>query len=297
MDEMFQDDPMSDGMLPDDDSDDSSDWSKPSVPFWHCWVVLGTLIFLQTILAFALFDPPSGEKYFFLALLGTMFSQPLLFALWAAFAPQKFSVRFFSCMVLCSLVAFVFELKNSVFIRTSPGPVFMIGDLAIFLLAAPILLLFRRFSGWQLTHGSLADAESDYLPLQFGIKHLLVVTAVTAFVLALFKSLTAVNSRVWESDYGMLARIVTEITLMSVPLVLLFGFALLRDIGESSVMLGVFALLVMEIAVFFIVPWMERSRGEMYGVVFFFQLGAGLSVLFYALVIRSCGFRMVRQRS
>ena len=43
-------------------------------------------------------------------MMGFLFSQPILFAIWAAFAPQRFYQRFLWCLLFCTLVSFVVEL-------------------------------------------------------------------------------------------------------------------------------------------------------------------------------------------
>jgi hypothetical protein len=266
----------------------------------HYWPVLGGLILLQTILGVLLFNPnkSGGEQYYFVAILGVLFSHPLLFALWATFAPQRFYVRFLWCLPLCFTVSFFISLKITLF-SNNFGPsdfFFVIFYMGIFLIGTALFLLIRRFSGLQLIHHSIVDAESDYQPYQFGIKHIMILITISGLMMGLFKSLIELGSHNQMMRVGETSRILSEILLMVTPLLFLFWFTLAKIVNRRrSLLFGLIALAIIEITIFIFVPMMEGgSHSEMYQVIPCFQIGGGLSVFFSTLVIRWCGFRLVR---
>src|SRR5664279_2165931 len=81
------------------------------------WIVLGLLVvvhaglgvFLPSCVSVTAVNP----TYFMW--LGFVFSQPILFALWAAFAPQRFYHRFLWSLLLCILVFFADECGKMFF--------------------------------------------------------------------------------------------------------------------------------------------------------------------------------------
>lgn len=265
----------------------------------HPWRVLGGWIAIQTALAFLFFHENysrAGES-FFIATLGFLFSYPLLFALWTAFAPQRFYVRFLWCLPLSFGVSFLVEVK---YIFTNRGHFMdffvILISMSIFILATPILLLVRRFTRWQLEHLSDRESASDYQPYQFGIKHMIILTTIIGAVSGLFKSLIVMSDHATMPSIREVTRISSEVLLMVVP-ILFVNWLTIVDLSKriGSIIAAIVFLAFAEIAVWIFVPMIEGSRSRMYDVIPFFQIGCGLSVFLTALVIRCCGFRLVRK--
>jgi hypothetical protein len=280
------------------ETDDSREIPSPPWPTRHPWKVLGGWIVIQTALALLFFHENysrAGES-FFIAMLGSLFSHPLLFALWAALAPQRFYVRFLWCLPLSFGVSFLVELKYHFTNRGHVMDFFIILiSMSIFVLATAILLLVRRFTRWQLRQRSNSESASDYQPYQFGIKHMLILTTIIGAVSGLFKSLIVISDHATMPSLGELTRILSEILLMIVPILFVFWLTLINlSKRKGSAIAAIIFLAFAEIAVYIFVPMIEGSRTRMNEVIPFFQIGCGLSVIMTAMVIRRCGFRMVR---
>ncbi len=188
------------------------------------------------------------------------------------------------------------ELKHLIAYMGFPTDFFIILiSMSIFILATAILLLVRRFTHWQLQHLFHSGSASDYQPYQFGIKHMIILTTIVGAVSGLFKSLIVISDHATMPSLRELSRILSEIVLMVVPILFVYWLTLVdlskrKDSGIAAIIFLAFA----EIAVYIFVPMIEGSRSRMYDVIPFFQIGCGLSVFMTALVIRRCGFRLVR---
>jgi len=123
---------------------------KRSIP-WH-WVVLGLLVVAQAGVG-AYFNgqiSKMGESAGEFLTLGLLFSQPVLLAFWAAFAPQPFYQRFLWSFLLCTVVSFVEEAQTLG--QYNPFKNIMMISLANFIVAAIVFLAFRWVFRWQIKH-------------------------------------------------------------------------------------------------------------------------------------------------
>jgi hypothetical protein len=166
-------------------------------PFPKHWIILGLLIIANAAFG-AYFNPNGktssevGEKTAFI-LTGFLFTQPFLFALWAAFAPQRFYRRFLWALLLCSLVAFAEELGTLGYRNPSLG-FGMVVQLILFILFTSLLLLVRQIFGWRFNRSQKEFMPSDYQANQFGIKHLIILTTIIGIAFGLIRSLMLLNS-------------------------------------------------------------------------------------------------------
>jgi hypothetical protein len=257
---------------------------------------LGLLVFAHAAIGalFSLHLEKSNATVFSL-MLGCLLSQPILFAIWAAFAPQRFYHRFLWCLFFCTLIFFsaglgilVSEPRNLFFIT--------IADLTLFIVATPILLLVRRLSRCQIIHSYTSHVPSDYQANQFGIKHLIILTTITALACGLIRTLIVTSPQfshpsVAEVVGGTCGVIVELFPITIIPwLTLAYLKNMVLSIFYTFILFGIY-----DLAVYFIIRTLNPEP-EIFQVALFVQLGACISVLFSTLVSRLCGFRMVRVR-
>jgi hypothetical protein len=269
------------------------------------WVVLGLLVVAHAELG-ALWSPagileaPDDLVYVPLAL-GFLFSQPLLFAFWTAFAPQRLYQRILWGLLLCALVSFAVEggaLFQQYFGAANRSfgwglGFFMSIDLVLFSVATPILLLVRRLSRWQLAQSAAESTPCNYQANQFGIKHLFILITITAIVCGAFRSLTVIDSSVSPTPVVEVAQIVFQIASVFLPIALIPSITLgsLRRVPATLFYL-VTLLAICDAACYCM--FVKSQPDDLLQVMLCVQLGGGLSVLFSTLVIRWCGFRLIR---
>jgi len=189
---------MSDSSLLDDAKADQASIAADKPPFYKHWIVLGLLVIANAAFG-AYFNPDGkdsseiGEKTAYM-LTGFLHTQPFLFALWAAFAPQRFYQRFLWALLIFSFVAFAEELGTLLGNRNTYLGFGMVEQLMLFILFTSVLLLFRRFFGWRFNRSQIEFIPSDYQANQFGIKHLILLTTITGIAFALIHILMILNS-------------------------------------------------------------------------------------------------------
>jgi hypothetical protein len=263
------------------------------------WIVLGLLIIVQTAFG-AILIPlkgPGNSEFYDYMIFGVILVQPILFAIWAVFAPQRYYVRFLWAFLLGVVTTFIVELGG---LKGSPDDVSIpIGILTlfhaiIFFSAIFILSIIKRFTGWKIRSVDEGEITGGYLAHQFGIKHIILLTTITALALGLFQSLTALCPDVSLPTVDELCRESVEIVAMFFPVVFLFWFSLIRHRNLSkSILVSIVLIGIIELAVCIIIPKFER-RTEMLPIILSIQLGASVSILTSALTLRWCGYRLER---
>jgi hypothetical protein len=270
------------------------------------WITLGLLVVAHV--EFGVFLSPAGiygnSTYHFLLapVLGFLFSQPLLCAFWTAFAPQPFYHRVLCGLPICALLAFAVELGNLM----TGGRVFSYHEsfcqpgfflsmyLLLYLTATLLLLLARQLFRWRLTRPAAEPVSYQYRESQFGVKHLLILTAVTALVCGLFRSLTVIDPSVYPHPSREVAALVFEIIIVLLPIALVPWLTLVhhRDITLSILCAVVsFGPIAVVCGLMYRFALIRGSPEDS----LFIQFGAISSVFVSTLTIRSCGFRMIRQ--
>jgi len=267
------------------------------------WAILGLPIAYAGL---GLFYDHSDQTFASLAV-GVILSQPILLAFWAAFARQRFYYRLLWSLLFCTYLSFVDELGMAIH-GGRGGDSLMLVILAFFVLAFVILLPVRRFSQWQITQPNAKDAPAAYLAHQFGINQFLILTAIVALACGLVRSsfiLTRCHfpfpSIAVLVDYfslllvvGFPSCVVPWITLayrrkryglmlttvfVAGALDLVAGYVRLQMYGQAWIVMwkvNLFVTLVVDL-------------------YFLMQLGAILSAIVSTLVLRFCGFRMIRE--
>jgi hypothetical protein len=270
--------------------------NRQAVPKY--WYVLGVLVIVHAIFGLY-FNPllPARDQPPLLET-GFLFSQPFLLAMWAALAPQHFYQRFLWTFLLCTLISFILDLQLLLQGGRGTGTI-MILDLTIFIIVTLILLLIRRFSGWQIKRAQLENNYSEYQAYQFGIKHLIILTTITALALGLFRCLLVMYPNLVLPPVANFISGVGLISAMLLPIIIIPWFTM--SYGRNMLFLVFFTIILLgaiDIGVYLtiknVIPptpnhgWIET--------ILLFQLGTCLSVCISTLVIRLCGFRLIRQR-
>jgi len=296
---------MSDSSPLDDVKADQASVAADKRPFPKHWIVLGLLLIANAAFG-AYFNPNGknssevGEKTAFM-LTGFLCTQPFLFALWAAFAPHRFYRRFLWALLLCSLVAFAEELGTLLGNRNTYLGFGMAVQLILFILFTSVLLMVRRFFGWRFNRSQTEFMPSDYQANQFGIKHLILLTTITGIAFALIRSLRILNS------FNRLPSVVSVLastgffSAMIIPIMIVPWFTMtfrgntIKLIVLATVLLGIFdplSFLIVQQPI----PPLYFSFGEVLRDVLLMQLGGCLSVLLNTIVLRLCGYRLIRER-
>ena len=166
----------------------------------------------------------------------------------------------------------------------------------VFIVVTIILLAFRRFSHWQMKQPNSDDVSSGYQANQFGIKHLIILTTITALTCGLFKTLLMVDSSMeqWGSSVAEFIGVRVMIFVLVFPVLVIpwYTLAYRWKAVPTIIVMAVCDLPVLILITLFMVT---GGRGDIIKPMLLVQLGAGLSVFFTTLVLRWCGFRMIRE--
>jgi len=282
-------------------SEPQPQFEKRSIP-WH-WIVLGLLVVGHAGIGAYLYGTPpteigrSGE----LVMGGVLMSQPILLAFWAGFASQPFRQRFLWAFLLSILVAFAEELGLLLNTHRSGSGVVMTLFFGLFAVTTVLLLIIRRVSRWQIKHLVIEDARSDYEPNQFGIKHLIILISITALACGLARSLVLLNSGLplRFSVLPFVVGMVETVCFLFPAIVIPWCVMAYRPRIVLLIVTWTIIWVVCTIGGCVIIAIPQGWRGGSVFEHFFkqwllIQLGAGLSMLISSIVMRSCGFRMVR---
>ena len=273
-------------------------------PFPTHWIALGLLVIANTAFG-AYFNPNGknsngvGEEVYFV-ILGFFLAQPILFALWAAFAPQRFYQRFLWAFLLCSLVAFTEEL-GTLWDTQADHASQIVTLLIFFIMFTSVLLLVRRFFGWRFRRSQMEFFPGDYRANQFGIKHLILLMTITGIAFALIRSLMIFNSSnrlPSVEEFISIALITCLVFAMLIPIIIVPWFTMTSR--GNTIKLIVFATVLLGIidsAIFLIALKADAKHiNNNLRAMFFSQLGAYLTVLLNTIVLRLCGYRLIRER-
>lgn len=169
-------------------------------------IILGSLVGCVVGLNYCCrMEAISGSAYH--AVSGFIVSQPFLLAFWTAFASRRFYERFLWGFAVCTLVTAALELGALARNSFQLG-IYISIDLVLFFATTAVLLVVRRLFRLRLTRSGEAAAVSDYQPSQFGIKHLLILTGITAVVCGTFRTLATVAPSFEPIPIGTIAEIV-----------------------------------------------------------------------------------------
>jgi hypothetical protein len=172
---------------------------------------------------------------------------------------------------------------------------------AIFLAVTILLLVFRRLTRWHIQQLGIEDVSVDYRPNQFGIKHLVILVTITALACGLCKTLLMMNTNSTEGDtpVAICIGIIAMISFLLFPVLVVPWYALAYRGRAVSLVLATIAILAAcDLAIYGLAMAMLPVGRSLKGIVrpfLLIQLGASLSIFLSTLVIRWCGFRMIRE--
>lgn len=277
-----------------------------------------TLVLILSVHALfnALFSPlgmSSSEypEYLGYAAFGVITVQPMLLGAWAAIGATSLVSRIPCSAVAClCLAAAAVVTRSRVF--GDPGP-FAADDflgmtllmLGLFLGSASMLLIVRRVTGYRIevpcagaAWGSEACGPRG--DVQFGIRYLLVWTAVSAIVLALGRLLASEGNWIWiDSSIGELAVRVAAVTgallLMLIPPLAVCWLAL-SDVRVSwrAAIAGLLVWVLSTCAAAYVLYAAAHAMEPLWELlwsVVLVQLGATAVAWLTALPLRLRGFR------
>jgi hypothetical protein len=275
---------------------------QQGAPLWPIpanWRVFGLLVLGHAV--FGAYFTPIDEALAAVTL-GVKVSQPILLAIWAAFARQNLYYRLLWALLLCTYLSFADDLgsvQQSAYDfwwrRTMNGKAgeTIVANLAIFIAALPSLLMVRRVSRWQMTDPFYQDAESSDPASRYGIHHLLLLTAIVALFCGLVRSLLILTkagfpyASMTEFDSSIAFYLVIGLPICIVPWITMSNLKRIDALAFATL----FAAFALDVCV---VPWLFGVRFLNHCV--WIQTGAAISAVVTTLVLRRCGFRLNRER-
>jgi hypothetical protein len=262
--------------------------------------VLGFLVLAQVVFITVCFRPDgpgaSGvSEYFLMGTAGVLLAQPFLLAFWAAFAQQHFFRRFLWCFFLCTVIFFSEAASNLRYKNAEIGAIIFVQFL-FFFVAALLMLAARKFLGWRIQKAADIVIASEYRATQFGIKHLILLTAITALTAGLFRSLYLIQP-FYLVRLVQAAGAIGIYFVMLLPAIVLPWYTLAHHANVLSLAgFSVVSFAGIDVFVYFVMQYRPFFPAESFPLLLCLQLGATLSILFTTLPLRFCGYRMVRMR-
>ena len=165
------------------------------------WVVLGLLVLAHAVFG-AFFNPNTdrirvSEIGFYLTT-GATLSRPILFAVWAAFASQRFYHRFLWSLLSCAFVATIQELADIEYGPESHGSSVVLSYMFFCCVTTLVLSCVRHFYPWQIAQHPQTAPCPTRKKYQFTIRHLLVATTLIAIVCGLLRTIHVADpNRFW----------------------------------------------------------------------------------------------------
>jgi len=240
-----------------------------------------------------------GETLVSLAF-GILFSQPILFAFVGSFVAQRFYIRLPLLLLLLCLVACAAETRL-VGIETHG---MMLGlDVILFPLGTLAFLPLHNSFRWRLKQPTTKHVQTGTRTFQFGTKHLLIFTTIIAIVCGALRTLYVLDpeAKTLLSPADVITGIgltcILFIPVSVIPWVVLSE----RSWRPVSVITAIVIWIVLNLAVSFsmaastLVPSTLDPYRDIFPPLLLIGLGSGLSTIVTTLVLRFCGFRMVRE--
>ncbi len=241
--------------------------------------------------------------------IGAIFAMPSLFAVWAALAQQPLTMRLpraMGCAALLGLMGTWGASRNIP--EGKPEIDFLLMILSITCVQAMALALLRRRFGWQVrVKGDVEGDDGSPDRAQFSIGQMLVWTTATAALLALASCIVsdwrAVGETLRQANWLAATIGVLVLSALSLPLVIP-SVGLVLGVGRRrrfAVWLLVMVVL-MEMATCLLIFSIGLASGATSSDALFASLmvilipaGFLVALLGSLLVVRLCGFRLVRR--
>jgi hypothetical protein len=274
---------------------------------WH-WIVLGMLVLAHAV--FGAYCIPAVSMLTAMTL-GVVISQPILLAIWPTFARQRYYHCILWSLLICTYLSFADDLGTvQRGMHFAPGQT-ILENLALYVVVLVSLFPVRRFARWQLAQPDEKDAPSVDLERNFGINHLLILTAIVALTCGLVRSLFIITdsgfpySSVGQFIGSLGLLLVVSFPSSVVPWIILAPrrkpYWLIPITILLAGVLDVMAVAFMTKAAHMpLLPPVGVKWYLYYSPAFSYlwtQLGAIISIVVSTLVMRFCGFRMIRERN
>ena len=249
--------------------------------------VAGYLTLVCCVIVVFPLRPPGGQHFTVGLAFGSLFGFTILPPNWIAFGPGNRMVRWpLACLMLIAVpLSLSFEAGREI------GPI-VLSQIAI----TVCLFLFAALLRFQLRIRLMKPTEPETMPLrvvvtQYGIRHLMILTAVIAVLLSVGRVIVPLLSRFRMNDLPVWAFLAFSSCVICVPILLslltlrnsfwptisILGLSILATWNEVSLL----ASLKLRGPDFFHFVWIN-----------FFTL---LPVLLVAVGLRRCGYRLIGQ--
>ena len=273
----------------------------------RAWLVLSTLFASHA--AFALFLNPIGAsdnevpELPALMLMGALFCQPVLFAIWAALGPGRAVLRIPLSLAASILICFAGVLtKWNVIVSRPRNAESFISDLVISIgCFAAILLIFlivRKFTRWRIEWPAVISTTSNKSN-QFGLKYLLGLTTLSCVLLVLGRLLApeqlSADASSWRStiahtlSFGGLI-LLAMFPIFTLPLMVISRHVSIRALVVMPFAWAAFTWLAVEIGT----AAQIGTRYEAVKAIVLLQCGATAIGVLSAIGIRVAGYRLFR---
>ncbi|WP_254512391.1 hypothetical protein [Anatilimnocola floriformis] len=232
-------------------------------------------------------------------ILGTVFTQPILAAAWAAWGPGKVSVRIPQSLMWAVVVGVSLAIGELFMPNEVDVAIFPLLTITLWLMAMVPFSATAIFLDLQLRYQADDRDLTSQTPRQFKIKHVLVFTALIAVLFAwlrLFIQCSAVGP-IKSSEFCLWCTLTLHQVVINFPLI---GAAVLprnRRLLLAAVLLGVGGVTILDFW------YADRCIGglgpsEYLGHVFLWNNVASVVwVLIFTAIIRHCGYRLSRPHS
>ncbi len=264
------------------------------------WVTLGGLLVVQGLVCVFLWpnDTPAARgvvAWLRYASIGTILSQPMLWAIVTAFGPGRWLVRFPAGLLIVSMLGFLATYgaarrgdHESIFFAIA----FFV--LPFLVLQVPLTVL-RQLSEWRIVWTGERHVGTARRT-QFSLRWLLAIITGVALVLAIGRGASAAN---WPSgsvtewfmlllDISIVAVVVSGASVGATPLVV-------TALGTARRGYGLFTALAGLLGSAWLLYWLMPRDPDTLLMVAFMLPTAWLWIFFNLWVLRWCGFRLVRE--
>jgi hypothetical protein len=241
--------------------------------------------------------PFEGNDAGSLIMMGVVFLQPSLFAIWAALGPPPSVQRWPATIAALVFVAFAETLTQN----DRMDREYAIIVAGFFLITSVVMTIVSIPSKLRLDLPRPASS-SDAQVNQFSLKYMMTVTTVCALFLGLGRVLTgqqdAANANAsWINSIGEMVGPIGLIMLVMFPAILLPLLVLSQRPRRAVIFAFPIAWLCLSwLAVEVIITIDQRPRSDIAKDVFYLQLGAAISSTLSAIVLRHAGYRLLIRR-
>jgi hypothetical protein len=257
------------------------------------WIILGAIVIGQALFNF-IFEPLQGGKSILRPLtLGAAFVQPPLFAMWAVLGPPPAAKRWPLTIAAFIMIVYAGAMSDDKWLSLEYAT-FAVG---FWVMTSLLMAIIAKLGGLRLSAAQAASGAADPLN-QFGLKYLLVITAICAVLLGIGRSLASplpAWNPTWELGYAIRGLIASFgfILLATLPAIVAPMLIVSRPVRPAVLMALLLSWAGLSwMAVETIAALEGDPRWEIAGVVASLQLGAAANAVVSAALVRIAGYRL-----